>query len=87
MHRLQTAYTVYFNRRHQQCGHLMQGRYGASVVEEDEYILKLSRYVHLNPVYIAKHRKKTYKERVDVLRSYVWSSYRSYVGKAKPGKG
>jgi putative transposase len=84
MHRLQTAYTVYFNRRHQQCGHLMQGRYGASVVDEDEYILKLSRYVHLNPVYIAAHRKKIYKERVDVLRGYVWSSYRSYIGKAKP---
>ena len=29
MHRLQTAYTIYFNRRHQRCGHLMQGRYKA----------------------------------------------------------
>ena len=84
MHRLQTAYTVYFNRRHQQCGHLMQGRYGAAVVEEDEYILKLSRYVHLNPVYIAAHRGKTYRRRVDILRSYVWSSYPSYIGNAKP---
>jgi REP element-mobilizing transposase RayT len=61
MHRLQTAYTVYFNRRHQQCGHLMQGRYGASVVEEDEYILKLSRYVHLNPVYIAGGLKGSFR--------------------------
>ncbi len=29
MHRLQTAYTVHFNRRHRRSGHLMQGRYGA----------------------------------------------------------
>lgn len=41
---LQTAYTVYFNRKHNRSGHLMQGRFGASVVDEDEYILKLSRY-------------------------------------------
>jgi REP element-mobilizing transposase RayT len=34
MHRLQTAYTVYFNRRHRRCGHLMQGRFGASLVDE-----------------------------------------------------
>ena len=26
MHRLQTAYTVYFSHRHHQSGHLMQGR-------------------------------------------------------------
>jgi REP element-mobilizing transposase RayT len=57
MHRLQTAYTIYFNKRHGQSGHLIQGRYGAVLVDKDEYILKLSRYVHLNPVYIAEHRK------------------------------
>ena len=84
MHRLQTAYTVYFNKRHQQSGHLMQGRYGAVLVEKDEYLLKLSRYVHLNPVYIAEHQKKPTRERVDILRRYAWSSYRSYIGKIKP---
>lgn len=84
MHRLQTAYTVYFNRRHKESGHLMQGRYGATLVDTDEYILKLSRYVHLNPVYIGAYRKKTTKERIDILRQYRWSSYRSYIGKVKP---
>ena len=83
MHRLVTAYTVYFNRRHQQSGHLMQGRFGASLVNEDEYILKLSRYVHLNPVYIAEHATKSRKDRVGILRQYVWSSYQSYIGKVK----
>ncbi len=83
MHRFQTAYTVYFNRHHQQSGHLMQGRFGAALIDTDEYILKLSRYVHLNPVYIAEHRDKTPRERVDILRRYIWSSYRSYIGKVK----
>ena len=58
MHRLQTAHTVYFNRRHRRCGHLMQGRYGARLVEKDAYILRLSRYVHLNPVFTAAARKR-----------------------------
>jgi len=80
MHRLQTAYTVWFNRKHGRCGHLFQGRFGASVVEEDEYILKLSRYVHLNPVFISDHLNKDLSERRKVLRNYRWSSYRSYIG-------
>jgi putative transposase len=84
MHRLETAYTVYFNRRHGQSGHLVQGRFGASLVEEDEYILKLSRYVHLNPVFTKAQRSRTIAERKEFLRSYVWSSYRSYIGRCKP---
>ncbi|NQV34381.1 MAG: transposase [Phycisphaeraceae bacterium] len=80
MHRLKTAYTVYFNKRHNQSGHLFQGRFRSSVVDEDEYILKLSRYVHLNPVYVKAHESKSGKERIQVLRDYQWSSYRGYIG-------
>ncbi len=82
MHRLQTAYTVYFNRHHQRSGHLMQGRFGASLVEEEGYLLKLSRYVHLNPVFVGAMRREPVQSRVEFLRRYRWSSYRSYIGKA-----
>ena len=82
MHRLQTAYSVYFNRRHGRSGHLFQGRYGARVVGGDEYILRLSRYIHLNPVFTRAARKLPLRERIDMLRRYRWSSYRSYVGRA-----
>ena len=84
MQRLQTAYTLYFNRKHNRSGHLMQGRFGASVVDEDEYILKLSRYVHLNPVFVKKVKALPVRERVGILRAYPWSSYRSYIGRSKP---
>jgi REP element-mobilizing transposase RayT len=80
MHRLLTSYTVYFNRRHRRCGHLMQGRYGARLVEKDAYMLRLSRYVHLNPVFTAGARRRPLCERVTMLRQYRWSSYRSYIG-------
>ena len=83
MHRLQTAYTVYFNRKHRRSGHLLQGRFGSTLVDEDEYILKLSRYVHLNPVFVKANEKKPDRERVQILRDYLWSSYRSYIGRSK----
>ena len=81
MHRLETAYTVYFNRRHDRCGHLFQGRYRASLVERQAYLLRLSRYVHLNPAFTKAVRRRPVRERIALLRQYRWSSYRSYVGK------
>jgi putative transposase len=50
MHQLKTAYTVYFNRRHQVVGHLFQGRFKSTVIAAEKYLLEVSRYLHLNPV-------------------------------------
>src|SRR5437762_777408 len=47
---LNTSYTIWFNRRHQRAGHLLQGRFKAVVVEAETWALGLSRYLHLNPV-------------------------------------
>ena len=84
MHRLQTAYSVYFNLRHGRGGHLFQGRYGARVVRGEGYILRLSRYVHLNPISTRAAKKLPLHERIDMLRRYRWSSYRSYIARAAP---
>jgi putative transposase len=75
-----TGYGVHFNRVHRRHGHVTQGRYGAKVVEGDEYLLKLSRYVHLNPVKIAAMVAKPLAERLGYLREYPWSSFQGYVG-------
>lgn len=80
MQSLETGYTVYYNLRHRTVGHVLQGRYGAKVVDGDEYLLKLSRYVHLNPVHVDGIIKKPFKEKVGHLRRYVWSSYPGYIG-------
>ncbi|MBN1900680.1 transposase [Candidatus Sumerlaeota bacterium] len=50
MHRLLTAYTVYFNKKRQRNGHLFQGRFKSLVVDKADYLLALSRYIHLNPL-------------------------------------
>jgi REP element-mobilizing transposase RayT len=80
MGRLLTAYAGEFNRRHRRVGHLTQGRFKAQLVEGDTYLLKLSRYIHLNPVQGPKWAEVPHPERQHALREYRWSSYRSYVG-------
>ncbi len=79
MQKLGTAYTVYYNRRHRWHGHLLDGRFKAKLVEEDEYLLKLSRYVHLNPVRVGRWKKRSVSEQIAYLRRYRWSSYLDYI--------
>jgi len=71
---LNISYAVYFNRKHQRRGHLFQGRFKSILVDADEYLKHLSRYIHLNPV-----RAKV----VENLSEYPWSSYPAFIGKVK----
>ncbi|OVE75990.1 hypothetical protein BVX97_02615 [bacterium E08(2017)] len=83
MQSLLTSYTVYYNLRHRRHGHLFDGRYKAKLVDGDDYLLALTRYVHLNPVHISTLKNKTIDDKRDYLRQYAWSSYQSYIGKRK----
>ena len=70
MHFINSSYTTYINIKRKRTGHLFQGRYKAILVDKDNYLLELSRYLHLNPV----RAKMTPKP-----EDYPYSSYRSYV--------
>lgn len=72
MHSINSSYTTYFNNSKNQNGHMFQGRYKACLLEPDNYLLELSRYVHLNPV------RAEIAERPE---DYPYSSYRSYIQK------
>ncbi len=50
MRRLLTGHAVNFNRRHKRAGHLFQNRYKSILCQEDNYLLELVRYIHLNPL-------------------------------------
>ncbi len=76
---LNTSYALYYRYKHERPGHVFQGRYKALLVAEEDYLLRLTRYIHLNPVKTAKWRKAAAKEAVRHLRGYRWSSYPSYV--------
>ncbi len=65
-----TGYTVYYNLRHETSGHVMQGRFGSTVVSGDAYLLRLSRYIHLNPVAMRGWKERPFSERRDALRAY-----------------
>lgn len=43
-------YVGWFNRRYGRTGTLWEGRYRASVIDADEYLLACQRYIELNPV-------------------------------------
>jgi REP element-mobilizing transposase RayT len=83
MHSLSTAYTVFYNLRHGRHGHLLDGRFKAKLVDGDNYLLALTRYVHLNPVMAGEMKTRPVKEKIQYLRQYPWSSYPSYTGDRK----
>ena len=74
MHFINGSYTDYINRRRRRSGHLFQGRYKAILIDKDNYLMELSRYVHLNPVRA---------QMVERPEDYPHSSYRSYILKRK----
>jgi REP element-mobilizing transposase RayT len=80
MQQLNTSYTMYYNVSRRRTGHLFSGRYKAKLVEGNEYLLTLTRYIHLNPVKVRKVRTLPLAERRNHLRQYKWSTYRQYIG-------
>ena len=58
MRHVDGIYTQRFNRRHRRDGSLFRGRYKAILIDADEYLSALVRYIHLNPG-AGQHRKAT----------------------------
>ncbi len=67
MMQLNSIYSQYFNKKHNRVGHLFQGRYKSILVDKENYLLELSRYIVLNPV------------RAGIVKNpneWKWSNYR-----------
>lgn len=69
MRRVITSYVMYFNQKYKRVGSLFQSIYKAVLVENEEQLLHLSRYIHLNPI-----KNKT------SLNYLNYSSYPYYLG-------
>ena len=50
MQRINSGFCQSVNRRHDRSGHLLEARFKAVVVDRDNYLLEVCRYVDLNPV-------------------------------------
>jgi putative transposase len=67
MQSLGRSYVPWFNRRHDRCGGLYDGRFKPRLIQSDRYLLCCYRYIELNPV----------RARMVLLPGdYPWSSYR-----------
>ena len=79
MRRFNICYTGWFHYQHGTCGHLFQGRYKSHLVDADNYLLELSRYIHLNPIRRHKRQNSDYRNRLSYIRRYRWSSLPGYL--------
>jgi putative transposase len=62
-------YVQYVNYTYQRSGTLWEGRYRATLIDTEQYLLTCYRYIELNPVRAGI---------VDHLRHYPWSSYHAH---------
>jgi REP element-mobilizing transposase RayT len=77
MRQINGRYSQVFNRRHGLSGHVFQGRYHSVIVDRDNYLLEVCRYVEMNPV-----RARLASDPGD----WKWSSYAAHSGNApSPG--
>ena len=74
MQPLSISYTKAVNRQQSRVGPIFQGAFRAKLVDKTEYLLHLSRYLHLNPVLAGL---------VEDPEAWKFSSYRDYIGLRK----
>ena len=57
------------------------------LVEADEYLVPLSRYIHLNPVRLRRFKNAAVRTKTGHLKKYPWSSFAGYcyLRKRQPG--
>lgn len=60
-----TSYSMYFNKKYNQYGHLFQSIFKAKWIRDESYLEHITRYIHMNP--------RTYM-------TYRWSSLGAYIG-------
>jgi putative transposase len=83
MQRLLTAYTMYFNEKHERSGVLLQGAFKAKHVATEEYARYLFSYIHLNAAKIVdpdwkEFGPRDFKRVREYVRSYPYSSFGEY---------
>ena len=71
-----TSYSRYFNHKYGRSGPLFESRYKASQILSDEYLLHISRYIHLNPDKWIDYPNSS-------LRAYLYDDVPSWLNKIR----
>jgi REP element-mobilizing transposase RayT len=72
MHSINFSYALYFNLVHKRHGHLFQDRFRSKMIDDDNYLIALSAYIHNNPTDL--------KGFEDCPEKYEFSSLSVYLG-------
>jgi len=88
MRKITTAYSMYFNKKYERVGPLLQGTFKAEHITRDEHLKYLFAYIHLNIVKFIEPKWKEQgikdqKKIRDYLESYKFSSYFDYCDKER----
>ena len=65
MKKLEGTYAAYFNRKYERSGHLFQNRYKSKVIDSEDALITVLRYILNNPR----------KAGISSAAEYPWSSY------------
>lgn len=69
MQRVNATYVQYYNRKYTKDGALFCGRYKSYIIGEESYLLRVIRYIHINPVKA---------QIVPSASTYEWSTHKYY---------
>lgn len=75
MHSINQSYAQYYNRKYKRHGHLFQDRFKSKIVNNDNYLMALSLYIHRNPSDISGYK--------NCIEKYNYSSLGLYFGLRK----
>ena len=86
MRKIGIGYVNYFNEKQDRTGTLFESRFKSIPIENDEYLMHLSRYIHLNCIDLIEPKwkeegVKDWNAANKFLENYKWSSYLDYIGK------
>lgn len=72
MHKVLTSFSKYTNLKYERRGHVFESKFHSKYLDDNNYLLRASSYVHLNPKDITQWHKKEHL--------FKWSSFQDYVG-------
>ena len=73
MQSIEISYSNYFAKKYDRNGHLFQNRFISKNVETENYLRRLCRYIHQNPL----------KAKISITEDYKWSSYNEFIYQSK----
>jgi len=75
MRQLNSTYARYFSKQHDRHGYLFQDRFKSVATQDQNYVLEMVRYVHLNPI------RAGLCNDLRELASYRWTGHPAVMGK------